>query len=395
MNSKSTAKKSAVKPVYILFGLAVAAPLLALIPTDQDPDWGKAVKSAATSRRYGMRLAAAKKVAAAGAVAVPAITAYAEKNGRNSLPQALIDSIAQQTTTGDLVIDQLLDWAQDRDFYWRKQAFLGLARRASSLPDYRDELTDLFTKHRDDKAWQVATHSRLGLHLLRTGDRTDRPEDDPRLEGRLAALLLENGLQPAMQPLLDALADERTFLGTPWGHHRANAAHKTLKRALGDAHPGAFEDKNEALVAMRGAINTKFGQGLEVPDIITDSRIDCIGGIEVLSCRNGDLFVQWTKDGKVYEGIDARFCVELPASSWDPLSKERAALPLSSNLGAVICDKMRLKWDDVELHINIAPASLPQPAADWFLKLGKALEEADKPHLATAVRNAVEQFALH
>lgn len=385
------------KAVYVLFFLAIAAPLLALFPTgDQDPqtaDWSDAVEKAATSRRYGLRLAAARKVAAAGAAAVPAIVAYAEKNGRNALPDAIVSGIAKEDGTDAAVVDLLLEWARDREFYWRPYAFLGLARRANALPERRDELVELFTAHRDDPAWLVASHARLGLILLGDGDDFSRPDDDPRIASKLAALLLENGRQPDLQPLVDALADERTFLGDPWGQRRASEANRALRRALGDAHPGAVEDKAAAIAAIRAAIATKFGQDLAQPEIMTDPDTEYAGGIEVLSCRNGDLFLQWTADGRIYEGLDSRSCVELAGPTWDALSQARAALPLDGNLGVVICDKMRLKWDGPEVHVNVAPAALPEPAADWLLSFAQALTSADKSRLAAAVQAAVDQFA--
>ena len=65
--------------VHVLVALAVASPLLALLPLGQDPaaDWPKEVERACTSPRYGLRLAAARKVAKGGGAAVPAIVAWA------------------------------------------------------------------------------------------------------------------------------------------------------------------------------------------------------------------------------------------------------------------------------------------------------------------------------
>ena len=81
----------------ILLLVAVASPLLALWPSAQDPataDWTKDVERAFTSPRYGLRLAAARKVAKAGDPAVPAVRAFAQQQGANAVPSALVDAYA-------------------------------------------------------------------------------------------------------------------------------------------------------------------------------------------------------------------------------------------------------------------------------------------------------------
>ncbi|MCA8954402.1 MAG: hypothetical protein KDE27_33155 [Planctomycetes bacterium] len=385
------------KAVPLLFLLAIAAPLLALLPIGQDPqggEWAEAVDKAANARHYGVRLATARKIAAAGAEPVPAIEAWSTAHGRNALPATLVDTIAQQDGTAPAVVDLLLRWANDREFYWRTYAFYGLAHRAAALPDRRDRLVELFRAHRDDPAWLVATYARFGLVELQAGDdATANPHEDPRIATKLAALLLENDHDTPLQPLIDALADERTFLGDPWGQRRAADAHRALKAALGDDHPGGNEDKVAAITAVRTALEQRFGSELDQPALLQDAAVEITGGIEVLSCRNGDLFVEWTADGRIFAGIDARFVVALPTATWQELSQKRAALALGGELGVVVCDKMRLKWSEPELHVNVAPASLPTAAADWLLELANALAAADKTDLADAIRGAVEQFA--
>ncbi|MCR9244267.1 MAG: hypothetical protein NXI31_04490 [bacterium] len=380
----------------LLSVLAISAPMLALLPPAQDPatDWHKVVNKAATSRRYGLRLAAAKKIAKAGAAAIPAVDAYAERNGRNALPLAIVDAISKAETVGPAVFDQLIDWAEDRDFYWRPYAFLGLARRAPLAEARKAELTELFTAHRDDPAWLVATHSRFGLVMLGAGDPSPRPDDDPRLAARLAQLLLRAGKPTDLQPLVDALANERTFLGMPWGQQEARESNKAIRAVLGDDHPGRIEDKNAAIAAVRAALTKRFGQELKQPTIVRDAAIELVGGIESLSCKSGDLFLQWTADGQLYAGIDARPAGQLPTAAWQELSKQRTELPIDKSLGMVICDALRLKWSDPALEVRFAPSSLPEPGTVWFERLANALATADKKDLAAAIRESVEQFGL-
>ena len=115
-----------VKHLRILLLVAIASPLLAFWSSQQDPgDWAKDVERACTSPRYGLRRAAARKVAAAGAAAVPAIREFVQKKGRDAIPSVLVDMIADDPGLDALVIELLREWADDRDFYWRASAMRG------------------------------------------------------------------------------------------------------------------------------------------------------------------------------------------------------------------------------------------------------------------------------
>lgn len=392
------------KPIHILFWLVIASPLLALIPTTQDPaatDWPKEIERACKAQRYQIRVAAANRVAAGGAAAAPALVAFVAQKGKNELPVTLVEAIAEKGSNEPPVLDLLHEWALDRDFYWRATAFKGLAKRAPAVPDRRDALATLFTTHHADPAWLVRVHARLGTALLGgapvSGDVLAQPEHDPRAVAKLTALLLQNGKNPPLQPLLDALADERTCLADPWGQRRAKDCFDTLKAWLGDAHPlragESFADPGTALAAMLAAVRTKSGQQLQMPAPLLDPTTPFAGGFEILSCRNGDLFVQWTATGEIHFGIDAATAVQLPGPVWDTLSKERTALQLDQNFGVVICDNMRLRWGPPDVHVKVAPQSLPEATSKWLLHLAKALEEADQPRHAAALRTGLEQFA--
>lgn len=388
---------SRVNPVRILLFLAVMAPLLVLWANQGDAatDWPKEVDRACTAQRYGLRLAAAKKVAAAGAAAVPAIRGFATKNGLDALPVTLVEAVADQQTVEPAVLELLGEWAASREFFWRAQALRGLARRAPLLPDRADALRKLFASHHGDAAWLMRTHARFGSALLGETGISEQPEADPRARTRLASLLLANSTVPPLQPLIDALADERTFLGDPWGQRIASEAHKALKAWLGDAHPVVEGGNTTAsIAAVLDAVTKKSGQQLTTPTVMSDPQTPFAGGFEVLSCKHGDVFVQWTADGEVAGGIDASDRVRLPAGVWQELTKERAALDLGGNLGVVICDSMRLRWTEPDVHARVAPGALPAPSTTWLKHLAQALEEAGRPHLADNLRMALEQFAV-
>jgi len=392
-------KRTKVKPLHVLFLLALGSPLLALLPTTQDPaatDWPKEVERACTAQRYGLRLAAAKKVAAAGAAAVPAIAAYAQRVGRNEVPATLVEALADADTSDAAVVELLRDWATDREFYWRPGALRGLARRGPLLREGAPALRALFASLHGDPAWLVRAHARYGSALLGDGGAAAQAESDPRAVRKLAALLLQSGQLPPLQPLFDAFADDRTFLGDPWGQRTARDASLALRAWLGSelSMPAGetFAERRPGIEALLAAARTKSGQELRLPVPIADRGAAPAGGIEVLSCRNGDLFVTWTAGGELRLGLDGARTVRLPGPVWEGLSRDRAALELPANLGTVVCDSLRLRWAPPELHARVAPGSLPPAGTKWLSDLAKALQDADQPDAAGALRAAVEQF---
>lgn len=386
--------------MHLLLLAAVASPLLALLSTGQDPtsqDWSPDVEKACTSPRLGLRIAAARKVAKAGAAAVPAVRAFAAKHGMAKLASTLVDSFADDAPADAATLQLLVDWANDRDFYWRAAALRGLALRVAVAGERRGELQALLRSFHDDPAWMMRTHARFGTVLAGDDSALRLPEEDPRARTRLAVLLLQQGKVPPLQPLLDALADERSFLDVPWGKKLGDEAHRALKAWLGEAHPlaagGSFPDAATGLQALREACAKKSGQTLVAPATRTDGAFVPVGWIELLSCKHGDQYVQWSADGEVRIGIDAAVGVRLAGPTWDALSKERTALALPDSLGEVICDSIRMRWLEPQLHSRAAPASLPLPSVNWLKRLAQAIEEAGEPGRAAMLRAAIDQFA--
>jgi len=394
----------------LLIAAAITAPLIAFLPTGhQDPqneDWAKHVSKACKSRRYGIRLAAARKVAAGGDAAVAAVRAYAVENGPNQIPVSLVDAIANSGKAGPKVSRLLWDWTMDPDFYWRSSAMRGLALRIRSYKaaaenggtpglDHAQVQYLMSVRAENDPAWLMRTHARFGLAL--DGKPIDElfamPEQDPRARLRLATLLIEQDITPPMQPLFDALADERTFLGTPWGANLATEANKTLRRWLGDEFP-KFEpgDKPAAIAALEKVLEQKTGQQIETPELRTDQVQGTTGGIELLSCKHGDQFVQWTDDGLIHLGLDGARKVQLPADAWQQLSKDRTAMALEKSVGVVICDSLRVCQPGSKTNAKVAPASMPKPTADWLKRLAQRLEEAGETEIAADLRRGLGQF---
>lgn len=376
--------------------LALLAPLGA-------QDLAADVQKACTSPRLGLRIAASRKVAAAGDAAVPAVRGFVREHGQEQLPVALVEAIADHAGNGEAVLGLLEDWTADRDFFWRAQALRGLALRAPQLPQLRQRLLALFCRDADDPAWLTRVFARLGRELLRpTGEVGKEPaaETDPRALRKLAVLRLELGQLPPLQPLLDALVDERGFLGDPWGRRAGLEAWKALQRWLGDDcgyRPEASAAANAAaLQRLQQALAARSGQQLVAPVPQRDRTPELAGGVEVLSCRNGDLFVGWTAGGTLRLGLEQR---ELPLATdrWQQLRAAAAELALPPQSGVVICDRLILVAGGgpgaQAMAAAVAPAALPAAAAAWLKQLAAAIEEAGDAAAAAALRDRLAQFA--
>lgn len=382
----------------LLVAVAVATPMLALwndanddVQDPQQVEWQKHVDKACNARRYAIRVAAAGKLAEGGDAAVPAIRAYAKQHGVNALPESIVIKLAEADARGEQVAALLKDWATDDDFYWRSTAMYGLALRGGDR--------ELFERYADDTAWKMRVYSRLGLAL--TGDDVtavaSRPEPDPRARVLLARELLDRGRTPPLQPLFDALDDRRTFLGVPWGQQLALEASKVLKRWLGDDFPSELTDdpdkRRELIAAMIAAAEAKSGQQIAMPEPRADADADEIaGGFEILSCKHGDVFVRWTNDGTLRFGIQGDRTVALPADAWQQLSKDRTAIALEKNAGVVICDNLRIRLHEPDVHAKIAPDNLPAAAADWLKRLAQRLEDVGETGIADELRRGLGQF---
>lgn len=389
---------------------APAPPAAAGAPADSAPggaaaagarDYARDVERACTDRRYGLRLAAARRVAEGAEAAVPAIRAFQREAGAEAIPVALVEAVADRAGDGDLVLQLLEDWARDRDFFWRAQALRGLALRAGD-PALARRFGALFRARADDPAWLVRVHARHGaLRAARAVSPADGspadgppafpPDPDPRARTRLAAL---EG-RPA--ELLEALGDRRTFLGDPWGRRRATEAFAALKEWAGTdcgyRPDEPFAANADAIAAWVRLVGDRTGRAPAAVAPFADPETVFAGGIEVRSCRNGDLFLRWTDDGRVVQGLEAEPPVALGEASWQELRGELAALALPPQCGVVICDTMRFVPGAGREQSAVAPDSLPAAAAEWLKQLAAAIEEAGNRELADALRDRLSQFA--
>jgi hypothetical protein len=230
-------------------------------------------------------------------------------------------------------------------------------------------------------------------------------DPDPRVDYKVAALNCDFTEIPV---LLFALGDERTFLGDPWGRRCALEAITALRTYFGtdcgynvDASWQANQAAIEQLRELKAKDDTEhraerrsaFERDLRrLAPHLTDPSEPFAGGIEILSCKNGDYFLRWRTDGEIVFGLEGNSSLRVPANTWRELSKERAPLTLPAQSGVVVCDKLRLKWSEPDLHAAVAPGSLPAPAAEWLKHLAQAIEEAGAKDQAAALRQRLDQF---
>lgn len=385
--------------------VAALAATQAATAVAQDPateDFAAHVERACNAQRYGLRLAACKRVGKGGEAAVPAVRAHAKAHGANALPVALVEAFVDEGGNGEAVLALLLDWAQDREFFWRAQALRGLSLRAAANLELRNRFQPVFAALVDDPAWLVRVHARHGRSQMprdfsveeAQGQWVSRPELDPRAVAKLAAL------QGDLRALFAALGDERTFLGDGWGKRRAAESFTALKAALGSDHgfrlDADFETNRGAREAIARAIAARDAGAAPSCERRLDVPPPAIGGIEFLSCRNGDLFVCWNADGLVRGGAepDCRASLQLPPAKWAELLRAATALALPTENGVVVCDRVRF-WPRTDRpQIAAAPAALPAPAAEWLKQLAAAIEEAGSTELAASVRDRLTQFEV-
>ncbi len=285
------------------------------------------------------------------------------------------------------------------DFFWRSHALKGLAerRRAQHRPLFETALTD--------PAWLTRLQSARGLHLL--GDALPAvhallEDPDPRLPPELAAHLLDYGDTRGVTVLIGALGDERAFLGDPWGRRRANTAFKSLSAWLDDDFgyvPAASAEENRA--AIQAAMDQCTAKSAPVDSTWIKAEQErrgqspdddaLAGGIDLRSCRNGDLFLRWNATGEVFFGLAGVEAVDISGPAWTNLL-EAASATLSQEeaqgtKGVVICDSIRVVSTQPAVQLRAAPDALPMPSAEWLKLLAQALEKANGTDADPAARS--------
>ncbi|MFO1053748.1 MAG: hypothetical protein U1F36_16150 [Planctomycetota bacterium] len=377
--------------------VALLLPLLLALPAyAQDLDG--AIRTAIEGKRYALRRAAATKVAQAGDEAVPPLKAFVAEHDRNSLPLELVDAIARADSIGPAMRGLLREWSGDREFYWRAQALGGLARAAdhSDTGRFRAALHDASHLFRIEGARGLLAVSGEkrdveALHAL-AGD-----DPDPRTRLRIALALVAHDDRSAVSQIVDALRGaDRKFLDDPWGSRELQEVLRTL-RDLGHDFGAAAGPAGPERDAAAKALVTWLG----IPDADLSPLADppeataCDSGIEVRSCRNGDLFLRFSADGTLCVGLSP---VKVMRVDQKALTDLRAALVPEVGTavhGAVICDYLRLRIvvkDDALAHHKCAPGAVPESLAAWLKRLAAVIEKTDAEAASCPLTDRLAQF---
>lgn len=362
-------------------------------------DWNDLVKKANTHRRLMLRNAIARKVASAGDAAVPAVRDFTKNHGRNNVTLGFVDAYSKSGVSQPRTLDLLESWARDKDFYWRGQALGALANRR--LPKYRD----LFRESIDDAAFLTRIHGGRGLCYLsgKGAEDQDRQrvlgllgDEDPRVRVWIAMTLVEEGDLRGLPELVEALGKDDKFLEDPWGLRGAQRALGTLEQVAGKDFgydiTKSPKENAAAIEGFRSFSKEKLGKDYRPGKPAVGDGTSYMGGVGIRSCRNGDLFLRWTKDGTVVSGLEPGERIQLPAAVWKELT---GSLPAGGDRvhGKVICDYLRVVCENPAIHWKCAPGALPEQLTNWLSQLAKALENQKQEELARAVTQRLEQFA--
>ena len=356
----------------------------------QAEDWSALMEQACTHRRYGVRLAVSKKVAAAGDRSVEAIRKW-QSEGK-PMPLLLVSSIASASTRGPKTLALLAFWARDRSFPWRSQALGGLAER--KLVGHH-ELFSMAVKDPSHLCriqggrglWAVAPKGAKGAVSLLLRD------SDPRVRVRIAAFLLEQGEDAGLGLLMQALTWEFEFLGDPWGKREAATAAKVLEKDLGeDCDFSTPQARALSIAKLRHHLRDRF-PGHDSVEPVIDAAAGWENGLDIRSCRNGDLFIRWNNQGQVALGLLGELREDgLPAvaDSMNNLSADQGAARRVH--GKITCDYLQLVLSDPLRRWKFAPDALTVQVDKSLRALTLAFEDGDSVQKAKMLRDRLLQF---
>lgn len=392
----STRSSSRLRLLVLLLTVAVRAQE-SEHPLALGADWPAKVKIAIESPRYAVQRAASNEVARAGDAAVPAIRAYAEAKGKDAIPLLLVDALAQTDADGEALRALLRGWASDPAFFWRAQALTGLARRKSADDDA------LFAQALHDPAHLFRVAGAKGVFARAVADgkawdaaRAILQDQDPRARVAFALHVWgETRDRAALPTLVAAIADDRAFLDDEWGRRLAVQSVGALARV---AATNFGYQATQSLAGNSAAID-KFAKWAELDPPPRHERDEVIdhGGVEVRSCRHGDLFLRWT-DAEVHFDLDRGRKVTLPVEVHRDLMR-RLTAALATNdearrvVGEVVCDYVQITVRQPARVWKVAPGALPVEVHGFLSALADAVAAAGHQGVADDLRLRLAQFA--
>lgn len=360
-------------------------------------DHESAVRNAFESQRFAMRRAAAAQVARAGDDAIPALRAKLVSDPTVIPPLELVDAIARGGG-GEATTTLLRDWAADRTFAWRAQALGGLARRADPIDHAR------FREGLADPSHAFRIEAARGLLAVATDD-GDREavaqllrDDDPRCRVRVAlALLGQNDPRGVTEIVVAIEGQDRRFLDDPWGAREAQECVRALRELDIDASAAVgvpSPERDAARKRLRAWARERLPD-VVLPDAPPPTDADFDGGLEIRSCRNGDVFFRWTNSGRVAFGLSPLREAKLDADGIAALREALAKSPGVAVHGTVICDFLRVRAtaaDGVDIHHKVAPGALPDSLAEWLKRTAALLEKTEGESTSRLLVDRLPQF---
>ena len=354
-------------------------------------DWSALIDKAQNHRRIMLRRATARKVAAGGAAAIPALRAYEKKHGRNALRMVLVSSYATSKAKDKPTIQLLVEWSMDKDFYWRSQALEALANRR--LP----ELKESFLRHLSDPAHLMRLQAGRGLCQLGDHAKTLKllSDKDPRVRLRIAICLIEENNNLGLPTLVESLREEASFLDYPWGQLGSIRAFKILRKHCGQDFGyqlGEPSSKNQgAIKNFERWVRSRLGEKWVDPIPTTKDNSTYLGGIEIRSCRNGDMFLRWTNSKALVFGLEGKTRVNLNDKAFAKL-KAGPQDADKTQQGKVICDFLRWTCKDQNRTHKAPPKGLSAESAKWLESLAEALDKKGRSDLTKRILNRLDQF---
>jgi hypothetical protein len=218
---------------------------------------------------------------------------------------------------------------------------------------------------------------------------------DPRVRVVVAVLLLERDDLAGLRVAAAALPRTESFFDDRWGERLGDAAARAiadLAARRGTAvDPGPTAARAARIEAAAAWAQAQLGEALPRAGVETAVAVAATGGLEVRSCRNGDLFCRWSDDGRVWLGLEPQRELQLGAAVWREL---RDDLPSSSGVrGSVVCDYLRLLDEPRQCDLKVAPGAADQPIADWSARLADLLGETGETEAGAQLRARLGQFA--
>jgi HEAT repeat protein len=266
---------------------------------------------------------------------------------------------------GDAELRKRLWWQLDEhDFPWRPQAARSLARSAQEVerPRFLLLVTDRLGQVRaaavqtlGELGRDVAADDGIGLTEAALRDRLADTDDGVRRAA--ASALMHWGDTAAPFWLLEELKRDDSFFELRTGERARFAAAKALETQLGQIEgvaPALDPDQLEMRLAWRKLeerlLAANGGVKPELPDIALArvQDIDAIFGLELRSCRHGDLFLRWTADDELFVGTGRAARVALPEGTTSRLvagvADRLERLEDERFWGVSGCDTEQLHW---------------------------------------------------